>query len=92
MNTRTILPRLLLGCGLAASICSAQKTPAEPTYDVSLSQAHKGTLDIDRMLLDSFERLPENRRAFYLRARNILVGSPNASPEDPEIIEAAKKF
>ena len=92
MNTRTILPRLLLGCGLAASICSAQKTPAEPTYDVSLSQAHKGTLDIDRMLLDSFERLPENRRAFYLRARNILVGSPNASPKDPEIIEAAKKF
>ncbi len=71
--------------------CYAQETPVKPTHLVTLKQAHQGTLEIDSLLLDSFERLPDERRAFYLTARKVLTGSPAATPEDPGIIEAAKE-
>jgi alkaline phosphatase D len=65
--------------------------PLEPKHAVTLSQAHQGNLEIDTLLLDSYRRLPEQRRAFYLSARKILSGSPSASITDPQIIEAAQK-
>jgi alkaline phosphatase D len=82
---------LALTCGLSALVCHAEETPVKPTHVVSLKQAHKGSLEIDTLLLDSFGRLPEARRIFYLTARKILSDSPVATPRDPGIIEAARK-
>lgn len=91
MNLRLNILCLTLCCGMSASACYAEATPVKSTHAVSLQQAHKGSLEIDTLLLDSFERLPEERRIFYLTARKILAGSPTATLTDPQIIEAAKK-
>ena len=69
----------------------ANQSPEKPTHVVSLKQAHKGTLEIDTLLLDSYERPPHERRSFYLTARKILVESPDATPGDPGIIAAARQ-
>ncbi len=82
---------LVLCCGMVAPACYAEETPVKPVHTVTLKQAHQGTLEIDTLLLDSYGRLPEARRAFYLKAREILAGSPSASITDPPIIEAAQK-
>jgi alkaline phosphatase D len=80
-----------LVCVISALACYAEESPVQPIHAVSLSMAHKGNLEIDTLLLDSFGRLPENRRTFYLSARRILTDSPTATLGDPRIIEAAKK-
>lgn len=61
-----------------------------PTHKVSLGAAHKGTLEIDTQLLDSYERLPDNVRSFYLEARAVFAGSRKANFTDPAVLEAAK--
>jgi alkaline phosphatase D len=85
----------ILGLTFLGGICAwegfAEITPVVPSSEVSLGQAHQGTLEIDTLLLDSYGRLPEERRAFYLSAREILAGSPAATPADPKIIDAARK-
>lgn len=81
---------LALFCGLSALVCRAEEKTVEPTHRVSLNQAHKGTLEVDSLLLDSFGRLSEERLTFYLAARKILSDSPAATPSDPRIIKAAK--
>ncbi len=91
MNYRLNILYLTLFCGMFASVCYAEVTPEKPAHDVSLNQAHKGNQEIDTLLLDSYGRLPEERRTFYLRAREILTGSPAATLTDPKIIEAAKQ-
>jgi alkaline phosphatase D len=90
MHYQKTLLGFVLVCGLSASICRAEETPVMPVHLVSLKEAHKGTLEIDTLLLDSFGGPSETRRSFYLTARKILAESPNATPEDPRIIEAAK--
>ncbi len=91
MNNWLRLVCLTLFCALPGSVCRAEETPMKPIHVVSLDQAHKGDLKIDTLLLDSFGRPPEERRTFYLTARQILADSPSATPSDPGIIEAAKK-
>jgi alkaline phosphatase D len=91
MNHRLNLLCLTLFLGMSATVCCAEETPVQPTYEVSLNQAHQGSLQIDTLLLDSYGRLPEERRTFYLTAREILAGSLTATPTEPKIIEAAKK-
>lgn len=54
-------------------------------------KAHKGTLETDTLLLDSYGRLPENQRQFYLDARVVLTASPTASISNRAIIDAARK-
>ncbi len=87
MKNLTTLYHFVALCGL----CCANAAPVEPTLNISLGQAHKGTLEQDTRLLDSYGRLPEERRAFYLTARGILAGSPAATLADSKIIEAARK-
>ena len=82
---------IILLLGASASLCHAEARPVKPSHTVSLGQAHKGNLAIDTLLLDSYGRAPEERRSFYLRAREILLGSPAAAPTAPKIIEAAKQ-
>jgi len=91
MNVWLKLLLLSLFCGLAVSICYAQDTIVEPIHVVTLPQAHIGDLEIDTYLLDSYGRLPEGRRTFYLTAREILFGSVSVKPTDSRIIEAAEQ-
>ena len=65
--------------------------PVERVINVTLSQAHKGTLEIDTMLLDSFGKLPDNIRQFYFDARAVFAADAKADFTDPKIIQAATK-
>ena len=62
----------------------------EPVFKVSLKNAHKGTLEVDTQLLDSFGRLPENIRSFYLESRAVFEGSSTADFTHPAIVKAAE--
>lgn len=81
----------MLLCAMSGFVCHAEEAPTKPTHRVSLPSAHKGTLEIDSLLLDSFGRLPEERRTFYLNARQILADSTDSTLSEPTVIEAAKK-
>ncbi len=63
----------------------------EPIYKVTLDEAHIGDLEIDTKLLDSYGRLPDNIRSFYLDARAVFEADLQADFTDPKIIAAAKK-
>ncbi len=91
MDLRLYILCLTLCLGMIATACYAESTPDTATHIVTLKQAHVGSLEIDSLLLDSFERLPEAQRSFYLKAREILASCPDATLSDPKIIKAAKK-
>jgi alkaline phosphatase D len=76
---------------LASALCQAEQPAVEPNDAVTLRDAHKGNLEVDTRLLDSFGRLPANRRNFYLAARQILADSPDATPADPRIVALAQQ-
>lgn len=88
MNIRLNLVGLMFFCVIITSVGNAQE---KPIHNVSLKQAHKGNLQVDTLLLDSFGRLPEEQRTFYLMCRKHLASSPDATLTDSKIIEAAKQ-
>ena len=57
---------------------------------VSLREAHKGTLEIDTRLLDSYGGPDDNVRQFYLDARKVFAGSRSADFSDSSIVKAAE--
>lgn len=72
--------------------CNASKTDTiPPRYKVTLPEAHVGNLEIDTKLLDSYQLLPENVRQFYLEARLVFSGTPDADYTNTKIIAAAQK-
>lgn len=75
---------------VTADECCPPFMPEKPVHRVTLGQAHKGTLACDTLLLDSYGRLPEARRSFYLTARKVLTESATATPTHPAIIAAAE--
>jgi alkaline phosphatase D len=82
---------LVLIFGALIPFAHADVKAVKPVDPVTLPQAHKGDLETDTRLLDSYGRPPEERRAFYLAAREILAGNPETTPADPRIVEAAKR-
>jgi len=62
----------------------------EPTFRVTLPEAHKGTLEIDTRLLDSYGGPERNLRQFYFDARRNFASSRNVHFTDASIIESAK--
>lgn len=79
---------------LAACLTPAGRlfaAPIERLFNVTLSQAHVGNLEIDTKLLDSYGKLPNNIRQFYLDARAVFAADPKANFTDPKIVEAARK-
>ncbi len=61
-------------------------------YKVTLPEAHKGILETDTKLLDSYGVLPDNYRNFYLDARAIFVEAPSGNFTDERIVDAAQKY
>jgi alkaline phosphatase D len=96
MRTRfvraAVAASLLCTHNLSVQLAHANDAPpVTPTTRVTLPKAHKGTLDVDTQLLDSYGKLPDHIRQFYLDARAILTASPTARIADPKIIAAAQK-
>ena len=58
---------------------------------ISLRDAHKGTLEIDTRLLDSFGPPPTQLRQFYLDARQHFADNSDAQFSDAAILKAASK-
>ena len=72
--------------------CNSQSLDTiAPHYMVTLPEAHIGNQEIDTKLLDSYERLPENFRQFYLDARFVFSETLNGDFTNSKIIEAAQK-
>jgi alkaline phosphatase D len=81
---------------ILSNICLGLHSDIEPDtipkrHKVTLPEAHVGNLEIDTKLLDSYGHLPENIRQFYLDARAVFSGNPDARFTHPEIIEAAQR-
>jgi alkaline phosphatase D len=54
---------------------------------VTLKQAHKGTLKIDTLLLNSYGKVEEQTEQFYLESRKVLTVENN----EQKLNEIAKK-
>jgi len=65
------------------SYASDEIDVVKPKYRVNLRQAHKGTLEVDTHLIDSYGRLKNEYRNFYFQSREILVKSPEGTIEVP---------
>jgi alkaline phosphatase D len=78
----------MLGVGLISGVRAIADLIA-PLFKVSLKDAHKGTLEVDTRLLDSYGRLPENVRSFYLESRKAFAANREADFTEPAIKQAA---
>ncbi|TWT66335.1 Alkaline phosphatase D precursor [Posidoniimonas polymericola] len=85
------LVSLALTNGSLAPRACAEAIVEEPIYEVTIGQAHQGSLKFDTLLLDSYGRPSDPQREFYLAARKILTTSVNTSPWDPRIVQAAQE-
>lgn len=77
---------------MAAAVSPIRRLLAKavvPTFKVTLSEAHKGTLEIDTRLLDSYGKLPANVRQFYFDARAAFAANRQADFSDKAIVDAA---
>jgi alkaline phosphatase D len=82
---------ILFILGFIGNSFSGNNDTIVPRYKVTLPEAHTGNLEVDTKLLDSYERLPENIRQFYLDARAVFSDNPDANFTNPEIVGAAQK-
>ena len=82
---------LLLSLGISKYNYSQTKNIIEPRHKVTLPKAHIGNLDIDTMLLNSYELMPENITRFYVEARSVFAANAGADFTNIRIIEAAQK-
>lgn len=79
---------------LGALVATGRRVFADaiaPVFKVTLPEAHKGTLEIDTRLLDSYGKLPNDLRQFYLDARKEFAANREADFSDEAILAAAKK-
>jgi alkaline phosphatase D len=67
-------------------------TTHEPQIRVELGDAHKGTLQVDTQLLDSYGGPESNLRQFYLDARHVFENNQQADFTDSTIVAAAKRL
>ena len=77
---------------LISNNCLSQNSTIIPSRQkVTLKEAHKGDLNIDTMLLDSYHVLPENIRQFYIESRSVFSETIDANFTNIKILESAKK-
>lgn len=57
---------------IGTSAVSGQTTDTTPQHVITLKQAHRGTLEIDMDLLNSYGSQPERIQAFFAKARTIF--------------------
>ena len=79
---------------LGAALTSSRIVLADAvkrTFNVTLREAHKGTLEIDTRLLDSYSKPPGNVREFYFDVREIMSSDTKASFSDAAVLDAARR-
>lgn len=82
--------KLLISLFLLSNTAFSQTSEVvSKRYDVTLRQAHMGSLEIDTMLLESYTKLPTNIRQFYLDARTVFEKDKKIDFTDKRIVEAA---
>lgn len=81
------LTRLLAGSATRPSAAEA----IAPKFRVTLPEAHKGTLEIDTKLLDSYGPPPEPLRQYYLDARAAFFENAQAGFQDAAIVHLAER-
>ena len=62
-----------------------------PAIKVTLPEAHRGTLEMDTRLLDSFGPPPAQLRSFYLETRQVFEANPQADFSDQAIVDSAQR-
>ncbi|MEM6474280.1 MAG: hypothetical protein AAF802_32380, partial [Planctomycetota bacterium] len=88
------MKRRVLLTALASFVAGGKRVLAsivERKIRVTLRNAHKGTLEIDTQLLDSYGGPPEVRRSFYLETRAIFERNAETEFSHPEILASAEK-
>lgn len=75
---------------IVAGVADAESL-IKPQHRVTLNQAHKGNLEVDTLLLDSYGRPPENIRQFYLDARAAFAEEKNRDFSHQSILSAARE-
>lgn len=88
LHRRTVLKGIL---GFLPVSLSRLARATERLFKVTLSEAHVGNLEIDTKLLDSYGKLPNNIRQFYLDARAVFAAESSANFTDARIVAAAKE-
>ncbi|QDU59332.1 Alkaline phosphatase D precursor [Planctomycetes bacterium Pan216] len=81
---------LALGTALT-SVRQLWAMAVAPSDKVTLGEAHRGTLEIDTRLLDSYGKPPEHLRQFYLDARRAFAANAQSTFTDSAIVDAAKR-
>jgi alkaline phosphatase D len=67
---KLIYPFVFIANIFFSNNCFGQNTDTiSPRYNVTLKEAHIGSVEIDTMLLNSYETAPSNIQQFYLSAR-----------------------
>ncbi|MEM9886225.1 MAG: alkaline phosphatase D family protein [Bacteroidota bacterium] len=85
-----ILPMsIAITCLNTQGICQTRDT-IFPRYDITLDEAHIGSLRIDTMLLNSYETMPSNVKQFYLDSRKIFEVK-ETDFTNPSLVETASK-
>ncbi len=77
--------------GLLTFARGASARGIERKIRVSLREAHKGTLEVDTQLLDSYGKPPRHWRQFYLDARQVFESDSAADFSHPAILAAAAR-
>ena len=88
----TLFYRLCLALLVLFALISNRATAQsyiKPLHKVTLPQAHRGTLSVDTLLMDSYGLLPQNVREFYLNSRKVLSKFEDGDYTHPEVLKAA---
>ncbi|MEM0964924.1 MAG: alkaline phosphatase D family protein [Verrucomicrobiota bacterium] len=92
MIRSTILGRRRFLATLGALVAGGLRAlgePVSPKIRISLKEAHRGTPEIDSMLLESYGKPLEPIRKFYLEAREIFSMDQSADFSNPALLQAA---
>ncbi|GAB5405050.1 MAG: alkaline phosphatase D family protein [Aureliella sp.] len=82
---------LVASAATGVALRSARATMVPRKIKVTLPQAHKGTLEVDTNLLDSYGPPPENTREFYFAARKAFSSDKLLNFDSARIVQLAKR-
>jgi len=88
---RGILTVVMLTSGMACTGAAGNDTIPR-RHTITLREAHIGNLEIDTLLLTSYEPVPAHTMDFYMDARTVFMTNPETDFSDSTIVAAARKY
>jgi len=89
-NNISAIQDILFFLFIVASFLSYGQHSGSVRHVVTLKEAHVGSINIDTLLLNSYEMVPGNVMDYYLNARFVLSENADADFTHPEILESAR--